>query len=100
LGGRFINDSGASRGEIAKPRLDLFLVFEKFEVDVCAKRSLTWPHETRPSCPDLIPASIINLRHKFLRRRWITGSRPGNDDLNWYTVIAKGEAKPTPSCPA
>jgi len=48
LGGRFINGSGALRGEIVKSRLKLFWLFESFG----------------PSCPDLIRASI-NLRQKF-----------------------------------
>src|ERR1700730_8080328 len=50
------------------------LLFENCEVVVCAKRLLASPHETHPSCPDLIRASI-NLRNKFFRR-WITGSSP------------------------
>ena len=34
-GGRFMQTSGASRREIVKPRLELVLLFEKFEVGVC-----------------------------------------------------------------
>jgi hypothetical protein len=36
-----------------------------------AQHVLNVPHKTHPSCPDLVRASI-NLRNKFLRRRWIT----------------------------
>src|SRR3984893_17918516 len=51
------------------------LLLDIFEVGMCAKRYLASRHKTHPSCPDLIRASI-NLRKKFLRGRWITGSSP------------------------
>src|SRR5216683_895745 len=59
------------------------LLLEIFEVGVCAKRYLASRHKTHPSCPDLIRASI-NLRKKFLRRRWITGSSPVTTISNRY----------------
>jgi hypothetical protein len=50
--------SGASRREIANVCLESFLLFEDFEIGVCAKRYLTSHHKTHPSCPDLIRASV------------------------------------------
>jgi hypothetical protein len=64
LGGRFINDSGASRREAANARLKLFWLFESFD----------------PSCPDLIRASI-HLRSKFFSKM-DHRVKPGDDDLD------------------
>ena len=64
LGGRFINASGAWRGEVVKSRLKLFWLFESFG----------------PSCPDLIRASI-HLRNKFFSKM-DHRVKPGDDDLD------------------
>jgi hypothetical protein len=63
-GGRFINASGAWRGEVVKSRLKLFWLFESFG----------------PSCPDLIRASI-HLRNKFFSKM-DHRVKPGDDDLD------------------
>ncbi len=66
------------------------LLFEDFEIGVCAKRYLTSRHKTHPSCPDLIRASI-NLRGNFFRRRWITGSSPVMTISIGMTVTARSQ---------
>jgi hypothetical protein len=40
------------------------------------------------SCPDLIRASII------LQKRWIAGSRPGNDELGTVTAFCSSSTRP------
>jgi hypothetical protein len=81
-----MHDSAASRREVANACLDLFLLFENCEVVVCAKRSLASLHETHPSCPDLIRASI-NLREKILSKK--DGS-PGQAWSSPVTTISVG----------
>src|ERR1700738_3255111 len=53
--------------------------------------SLASPHETRPSCPDLIRASI-NLRDNFFRRRRITGSSPVTTISIDLKIIARSDS--------
>jgi hypothetical protein len=79
-----MHDSGASRREVANACLDLFLLFENCEVVVCAKRSLASLHETHPSCPDLIRASI-NLRKKVPSKKMDHRVKPGDDDLKQFS---------------
>jgi hypothetical protein len=83
-GERFINGSGVSRGETAKSCLKFVSLFEKFEVGVGAKRSLTARHKTHLSCPDLIRASI-HLRNMLFSKKMDHRVKPGDDDLNWIS---------------
>jgi hypothetical protein len=47
---------------------------------VIAKRSVTYPRETHPSCPDLIRASI-NLRNKLFSKKMDHRVKPGDDEF-------------------
>jgi hypothetical protein len=73
--------------------VEFILLFENFEVDVCAKRSPGSLLQTHPSCPDLIRASI-NLRNNFFRRDGSPGQVPGDDGLNSYDGFCEERSDP------
>ena len=80
----------ASRGR--ERTVEFILLFENFEVDVCAKRSPGSLLQTHPSCPDLIRASI-NLRNNF-SKRMDHRVKPGDDGLNSYDGFCEERSNP------
>jgi hypothetical protein len=79
-----MHDSGAPRREGANAYLETRIWSWLFEILklVCVRSAAFLAPQNASVMPGLDPG-IHQSSRKVLRRRWITGSKPGDDDLNW-----------------